>query len=71
MFSLALYDIPDFKKKARRFAIEEQQIMKEYELEVANKKVEALRNKEVKALLFDKYLRMINNSDVHSIMDFF
>jgi DNA polymerase elongation subunit (family B) len=74
VFSLALYDIPDFKKKvmkARRFALEEKQIMGEYELDVANKKVEALRNKEVKALLFDKYLRMINNSDGQSILDFF
>ena len=74
VFSLVLEQIPDFKKKmlkARRFKQEEEQIFKEFDLEVANKKVETLRNKEVKALLFDKYLQADSNRGVNTLMGYF
>ena len=74
VFSLALYDMPDFKKKmlkVNKFRKQEDEIRKEYDLEIANKKLETLRNKEVKVLLFDKYLKQINNVSETNILSFF
>ena len=74
VFALVLEQIPDFKKKllkARRFKLEETSLFKEFDLDVANKKVETLRNKEVKVILFDKYLQADSMRGTNTLMGYF
>ena len=66
VFALVLEDMKDFKKKKghtlRSWKKELEVLHKEYpETEIRKKKEDALRNKEVKALLFDAYLRKTDN----------
>ena len=66
LFALVLEQMKDFKKKKghslRKWYAELEQIKKEYpELDQQRKKLEALRNKEVKYLLFDDYLYKADN----------
>ena len=74
VFALVLEDIESFQKKKKTFLIMLDNLR--YTIdddEKYRKKVETLRNKEVKALLFDKYLRQTDNMSKgqHSIMSFF
>ena len=78
LFSLVLEKINDFKKKKghtlRTWKNDLEKLHNEYtDLEQRKKKEDALRNKEVKALLFDKYLRQTDNikSGNKSIDSFF
>jgi DNA polymerase elongation subunit (family B) len=66
VFALVLEDMKDFKKKKghtlRSWKKELETLYKEYvDSETRKKKEDALRNKEVKALLFDAYLRKTDN----------
>jgi DNA polymerase elongation subunit (family B) len=66
VFALVLEDMKDFKKKKghtlRSWKKELEVLHKEYsDSETRKKKEDALRNKEVKALLFDAYLRKTDN----------
>ena len=64
LFSLVLEDIwKEGKKvfKLRQFQKECASLRRSLDEETYNKKIEALKNKEVKALLFDDYLRDTNN----------
>jgi DNA polymerase elongation subunit (family B) len=66
LFALVLEQMKDFKKKKghslRKWYAELEQIKKEYpELDQQRKKLEAIRNKEVKYLLFDDYLYKADN----------
>ena len=62
VFGLVLEDLRDFKKKKghtlRKWKEELEALREKYpDIETYRKKEEALRNKEVKALIFDKYLK--------------
>ena len=66
LFALVLEDIPDFKKKV--FKVKEfKKKIKLIKDELGDdkskmeKKIEDFRNKEVKSILFDKYLNEISN----------
>jgi len=66
VFALVLEDMKDFKKKKghtlRSWKKELEVLHKEYsDTEIRKKKEDVLRNKEVKALLFDAYLRKTDN----------
>jgi len=65
VFSLVLEDMPNFKDKLvkkRKLASEIQKYREEIDdTEKFDKKVEALRNKEVQSLLFDKFIRICDN----------
>ena len=66
VFALVLEDMKDFKKKKghtlRSWKKELEVLHKEYsDTEIRKKKEDAVRNKEVKALLFDSYLRKTDN----------
>ena len=64
VFSLVLEDMPNFKNKLLKRRKLESEILKfkrELDSEKFEKKVEALKNKEVQSLLFDKYIRMCDN----------
>jgi len=66
LFALVLEQMKDFKKKKghslRKWYAELEQIKKDYpELDQQRKKLEAIRNKEVKYLLFDDYLYKADN----------
>ena len=66
LFALVLETIPDFKKKGFRVNGLKRSInaiQKEFyaEPDKMRKKVEDLRNKEIKTLLFDSYLQIIDN----------
>jgi len=78
VFALVLEKINDFKKKKghtlRTWKNDLEKLHNEYtDSEQRKKKEDALRNKEVKALLFDKYLRQTDNikSGNKSIESFF
>lgn len=78
LFGLVLEQMKDFKKKKghtlRKWFIELEQLKKDYpEPDQYRKKVEALRNKEVKYLLFDDYLYKADNlkNGNKMITDFF
>jgi len=78
VFALVLEKINDFKKKKghtlRTWKKDLEKLHNEYtDSEQRKKKEDALRNKEVKALLFDKYLRQTDNikSGNKSIESFF
>ena len=74
VFALVLEDIESFQKKKKTFLIMLDNLRYTFDDdEKYRKKVDDLRNKEVKALLFDKYLRQTDNMSKgqHSIMSFF
>ena len=78
VFALVLEQMKDFKKKKghtlRMWTKELEALKKEYpDLEQYKKKEESLRNKEVKALLFDTYIRKTSNANkgAREITDFF
>lgn len=74
LFSLVLEDIPEFKKKifkVKNLKTTLQKYKKELEPEKYEKKKEEVRCKEIKFLLFDKYLNEIstkrnNNTSITS-----
>ena len=67
VFALVLEELPSFKKKMGGYTVRKWKrrladLHKEYpDNEIYIKKENALRNKEVKSVLFDKYLRQTNN----------
>ena len=64
VFSLVLDDMPNFKNKLlkkKKMMAEIAKYKRELDPEKFEKKVEAIKNKEVQSLLFDKYIRMCNN----------
>jgi DNA polymerase elongation subunit (family B) len=74
VFALVLDDLPGFKDKLgkkRRFYKELEAQKKKLVYEKYKAKEEQLKNKEVKALLFDKYLRMCRKDNSTSIKDLF
>jgi DNA polymerase elongation subunit (family B) len=79
VFALVLEQMKDFQRKKgftslRIWKKELEALRKEYPVpEIYKEKEEALRNKEVKALLFDEYIRKTNNANkgAHEITDFF
>ena len=78
VFALVLENLKDFKKKKghtlRTWKKELDNLRRDYpDAEQYKKKEDTLRNKEVKALLFDKYLRQTDNArrGDRSITDFF
>jgi len=76
VFALVLEKLADFKKRKghtlRRWKKELVELKRSYpSAETYKKKEDALRNKEVKAILFDKYLQQICRSGNQSIMKFF
>ena len=65
VFSLVLEDMPNFKNKImkrKKMATEIAKYKRELTPDKFEKKVEAIKNKEVQALLFDKYIRMCDNT---------
>jgi len=67
LFALVLENIGDFKKRKgytlRKWKNEIEQLKKEYPDDVQyQKKEQMLRNKEVKIILFDEYLRQTDNT---------
>lgn len=74
VFALVLDDLPGFKDKLgkkRRFYKELEAQKKKLVEDKYKAKEEQLKNKEVKALLFDKYLRMCRKDNSTSIKDLF
>jgi DNA polymerase elongation subunit (family B) len=80
VFALVLEKLPSFRKKRcdtitlRLWKRELSALRKEYpDPEIYKKKEDSLRNREVKAVLFDKYLRQTNNMRLgnQSITSFF
>jgi len=79
VFALVLEKIWELQKKTntkmKKYKIEKESIIKKYsdDHEKCQDKIEDLRNKEIKTLLFDKYLRETNNEKqgVKSITNFF
>jgi DNA polymerase elongation subunit (family B) len=79
VFALVLEKIWELQKKTntkfKKYKIEKESIVKKYsdDLVKCQDKIDDLRNKEIKALLFDKYLRETNNEKqgVKSITSFF
>jgi DNA polymerase elongation subunit (family B) len=74
VFALVLDDLPGFKDKLgkkRRFYKELEAHKKKLVEDKYKAKEEQLKNKEVKALLFDKYLRMCRKDNSTSIKDLF
>ena len=76
VFSLVLEKLGDFKKRKghtlRRWHKELEQLYKEFpDPEKRKQKEDALRNKEVKALLFDKYIQQTMRDGSRSITEFF
>ena len=79
VFALVLEQLPNFRKKMGGYTLKKwkrqlNDLRKEYpDPETYKKKEESLRNKEVKSVLFDKYLRQTNNMRLgnQSITSFF
>ena len=76
VFALVLEKLADFKKRKghtlRKWHRELEQLRKEFPEPVKQKqKEDALRNKEVKALLFDKYVQQTMRDGSRSILEFF
>ena len=76
VFALVLEQLVDFKKRKghtlRKWHKELAQLRKEFpEMEKQKQKEDALRNKEVKALLFDKYVQQTMRDGSRSILEFF
>lgn len=74
VFALVLENIEAYKKKIPQLEQRTESIKNTlYEEDKIQKKITELRNKEVKALLFDDYLTMVDNANKknQSIMNFF
>lgn len=74
VFALVLDELPGFKDKLgkrRRFYKEVESFRTKLTSEKFMEKEEKLKNKEVKSLLFDKYLRLCKKDNSTSIKDFF
>jgi DNA polymerase elongation subunit (family B) len=79
VFALVLEKIWEIQKKTntkmKKYKLEKEALVKKYadDYEKCQDKIDDLRNKEIKALLFDKYLRETNNEKqgVKSITSFF
>jgi DNA polymerase elongation subunit (family B) len=79
VFALVLEKIWEIQKKTitklKKYKLEKEALIKKYgdDYEKCQDKIDDLRNKEIKALLFDKYLRETNNEKqgVKSITSFF
>jgi DNA polymerase elongation subunit (family B) len=79
VFALVLEKIWEIQKKTntkmKKYKVEKEALVKKYmdDYEKCQDKIDDLRNKEIKALLFDKYLRETNNEKqgVKSITSFF
>jgi hypothetical protein len=76
LFALVLEDIPSFKNKLfKRKKLKEaiEGFRKTLEPDKFEKKVEKLRNDEIKTLLFDNYIRHCNNlkNSTQTIQSFF
>lgn len=74
VFALVLENIEAYKKKIPQLEKRTESIKNTlYEEDKIQKKITELRNKEVKALLFDDYLTMVDNANKknQSIMNFF
>ena len=69
VFSLVLDDMPNFKNKIMKKKKMQNDIMnfkRDLEPDKFEKKVEAIKNKEVQSLLFDKYIRMCDNTKLQN-----
>ena len=76
IFALILDDIPEFKKKLmkyRKYKKELQSIDKSLDEDVYDKKIDTIRGKYVKDLIFDKYLKEIalSQSNLKSLFDYY
>ena len=74
VFALVLEDIDSFKRKKKNFQMKIDTLRQTMDDDAKlNNKISDLRNKEVKALLFDKYLRETDNmkNNMISITSFF
>ena len=79
VFALVLEKMKDFKKKKghtlRTWKLELAALTEKYmnDQDQLRKKIEALRNKEVKSLIFDKFLKEIENKNAKnkSLEEFF
>ena len=74
VFALVLENIDAFKRKKRNFQMKIDTLRNTIEdKEKMEEKISTMKNKEVKALLFDKYLRETNNrqNNMNSITTFF
>ncbi|MDC1321203.1 hypothetical protein N8261_04510 [Flavobacteriaceae bacterium] len=74
VFALVLEDIDSFKRKKKNFQMKIDTLRQTMDDDAKlNNKISDLRNKEVKALLFDKYLRETDNmkNNMKSITSFF
>ena len=74
IYSLVLFDIPAFKRKAKTFQSKINTILSNCEdKEKGMKKVQALKDKEVETLLFKKYITINQNKAQNNTMitDFF
>jgi ubiquinone biosynthesis protein Coq4 len=74
VFALVLEDIDAFKRKKRNFQMQIDTLKNTIDdKDKLETKIDDLRNKEVKALLFDKYLRETDNmkNNMKSITSFF
>ena len=73
LFALVLYDMPEFKRKVDNFEDRLETLKCSLEPEKYVKKVEELKTKEVKKILFDSYLVQSQNSNNgnRSITSFF
>ena len=74
VFALVLEDMDSFKRKKKNFQMKIDTLKQTIsDPEKLNNKISDMRNKEVKLLLFDKYLRITNNqkNNMKNITSFF
>ena len=74
IYSLVLFDMPQFQKRAKMFKQKINTLMENSENEEKTiKKIQSLKDKEVEALLFKKYITINNNKAQNNrmITDFF
>ena len=73
VFALVLEQLPEFKRKKGRFLDTLETLKTTMEDDAYDKKESTMREKEVKAILFDEYLRQTNNAKAgnRSIVSFF
>ena len=66
LFGLVIEEIPQFKKRLltlKKYKKEVEELKKNNSIEDFDKKVETLRNKKVKEILFDKYINEIEKTE--------
>ena len=66
LFGLVIEEIPQFKKRLltlKKYKKEVEELKKNNSSEDFDKKVETLRNKKVKEILFDKYINEIEKTE--------